>query len=114
MAIGVTLFVIIAAVVLIYILVEFKRLRHKAFAVLLIGLILFSYISAAIIFKDQDVDLKSVPGIIAASRLYFSWIGNVFYNMKDITANAVKMDWGSNKSIEDFEKPVIGFGKNPE
>ncbi len=96
-----------AVVVLIYALVEFKRMRHKVFAMVLIGLIVFSYISAVVIFKDEDVDLKSVSGIISATRLYFSWFGNIFVNVKTITTNAVKMDWNSNKSIEDFQDPIV-------
>lgn len=110
MAIGITLFILVAAVVLIYILVEFKRMRHKLFAIFLIVFIILSYISILVIFKDQEVDLKSVPGVIAASRLYFSWLGSVFVNVKHITTNAIKMDWGTNKSVEDFDEPIIGAG----
>jgi len=104
---GVALFVMVVVVVLIYFLVEFKRMRHKIFALFLIGLIILSYVSVIFIFKGQDVDLKTIPGIISATRLYFSWMGGVFGNMRDITANVIKMDWGTNKTTDDFSGPIV-------
>ena len=107
MAIGITLIIVIAVAVLIYFLFEFKRMRHKVVSLLLIALIIFSYISAAYIFKDQDINFKSVSGLITASRLYFSWLGTVFTNFKSITTNAIHMDWETNKTAQDFQDPLI-------
>lgn len=107
MIIGTTLFIVIAVIVLIYVLVEFKRLRHKLFAVFLITLILFSYLSAAYLFKGQDINFKSVSGLVTASRIYFSWLGTIFVNFKSITTNAVHMNWDANKTAKDFQEPLI-------
>ena len=41
--------------------------------------------------KKDDVD---------AGKIYFSWLGSVFFNLKTITTHAVKMDWGDNSSLE--------------
>jgi len=113
MEIGGTLFIVISLIVFIYILIEVKRFKHKIFALFLIGLILFSYLSAAMIFKDKEVDLKTIPGVIAAGRIYFSWLGTVFTNTKQITSNVVSMDWGTNKSVEDTKKkPLFNFLKS--
>ena len=112
MAIGVAVFIMVIAIVVIYVLIEVKRLRHKIFAIFLIALILFSYLSVAFIFRDQDIDLKTIPGVIIASRLYFSWLGNIFVNFKQITTKAIQMDWGTNETAEDFgEKPIFGSNK---
>ncbi len=112
MAIGVTLFIIGILVIAIWIIIEAKRMRHKIFAIFLIALILFSYISASIIFKGQDIDLKSIPGVITASKIYFSWLGSVFNNLKQITTKVIKMDWGTNKTADDIEKEsLFDFGK---
>ncbi len=102
MAIGVTFIVIMALIVSIWVLVEIQRLKHKLFAVFLIGLILFSYISAALVFKEQDIDFKTIPGLTKATKVYFSWLGSIFINMKSITINAIKMDWvdGENRTSE--------------
>ena len=113
MAVGVVLFIIVILVIAIWIIIEAKRMRHKIFAIFLIALILFSYISASIIFKGQDIDLKTIPGVITGSRIYFSWLGSVFVNLKQITTKAIEMNWGTNETAEDIEKePLLDFGKN--
>jgi len=104
MEIGVTLFIVAVLVVIIWVTIELKRLRHKVFAIVLIGLILFSYISATVIFRGQNIDFKTVPGVIKASKLYFYWLVSIVGNFKSITTNAIKMDWGTNnKTIETSE-----------
>ena len=98
MVIGITVLVISVLVIAIWVIIEVKRLKHKLFAIFLIGLILFAYFSFTFSLRGQDVDIKTVPGIIEASKLYFSWLGSAFGNMKSITTNAVKMDWGVNET----------------
>jgi len=44
------------------------------------------------------VDLKTVPGLFKAVKIYFSWLGSVLGNMKSITTNAIKMDWNGNQT----------------
>ena len=95
MVIGVTLFVVAALVIAIWVLIEMKRMQHKVFAIVLIGLIIFSYVSAAVLFKDKEIDFKTTSGLMEASKIYFSWMGTIFGNFKQITANVIKMDWKS-------------------
>ena len=104
MEIGVTLLIVAVLVVIIWVTIEIKRLKHKIFAIILIALIIFSYVSAAVIFKNQNIDFKTVPGLMKASKLYLSWMGSIFGNVKSITTNAIKMDWGANnKTIDPSE-----------
>lgn len=77
----------------IWILIEVKRMKHKFFAIFLIALILFSYVSFSAIMKNNNIDLKTVEGLSKATKLYFLWLGSAFGNMKSITTNAIKMDW---------------------
>lgn len=101
MVFGVALFVTLVAIVLIWIMIEIKRLKHKIFAIFMILLILSVYASLTFTFRGQEVDLKSIPGVIDASKLYFSWLSSVFVNLKSITGQAIKMDWTpSNSSIK--------------
>ncbi|NCN86270.1 hypothetical protein GW932_00385 [archaeon] len=93
MVIGATFFVVAALIVFIWVFIEVKRLKHKLFAIFLIGLILFTYISFTVSLKGKDVDFKTVDGIIKAGKLYMSWLGSVFTNIKSITAYASKQDW---------------------
>lgn len=100
MVVEVTLFVIALLIITIWILIELKRFRHKIFAVFLIGLILFLYLSSIFVFRGQDLDFKSVSGVITSTKIYFSWLGSVFGNLKSITTNAIKMNWKANETIE--------------
>jgi len=100
MAIGITFMVIAILIITIWVLIELKRLRHKLFAIFLISLILFFYLSISFTLKGQDIDFGTTQGMIKASKLYFSWLGSAFSNMKSITTNAIKMDWSAkNQSI---------------
>ncbi len=93
MALGVTFFIVAFLVIAIWLIIEFKRLKHKLFAFFLIGLILFTYISFTVSLKGHDVDFTSVSGVLEAGKLYFAWMGGVFGNFKSITAYAFKQDW---------------------
>ena len=94
MAWGVAIFVLAILIIAVYLLVEFKRFKHKIFAIFLIFLILFIYFSAVSVFKNKDVDYKSVSGLIDAFKIYWAWLVSAFGNLKTITTNAIKMNWG--------------------
>ena len=105
MVLGVTFIIIAVVVVAIWLIIEAKRLKHKLFAIFLIALILFSYISFAVVIKNNEIDLKTKEGWGIAGKLYFNWLGHVFGNIKDVTVYAVKRDWKEvNESIIEKEK----------
>jgi len=93
MAIGVTFIIMAVVIVAIWILIEAKRMKHKVFAIFLILLILFAYISFAAVLRNNDIDLKSTSGLTTAGKLYYSWLVGVFHNIKSITGYAFKQDW---------------------
>lgn len=95
MTIGVTALVIGVLIAAIWIIIEIKRLRHKAFAIFLIALILFTYVSFSVVLKNENVNLKSVSGIATASKLYVAWLSSAFNNVKSVTSYATKQNWGS-------------------
>jgi len=96
MAFGITLFIISILIAGIWIFIELQRFRHKIFAIFLIGLILFTYVSFILTIKGSDLDLGTVPGLVQAGKLYFVWLGSVFDNMKTVTAQVIGMNWGAN------------------
>ena len=95
MGFGVAILIIILISVAIWVLVEFRRFKHKMFAIFLIFLILFGYFSYLHVFSDRPADLKTVSGLMSASKIYFSWLGGVLGNLKSLTTNAIKMNWDS-------------------
>lgn len=98
MVISTTLIVISVLSILIWVFIEIQRLKHKLFAIALIGMIVLGYVSFAFVLKGQDINYKSVEGLTQASKIYFSWLGAVLGNFKIITSNAIKMDWSGNST----------------
>lgn len=96
-----TAFVIIAAIIiLIYILIEVKRMKHKLFALLLIGLIIFASLTFSLSLENRNIDLGTTSGIIEAGRVYLSWLGGAFVKAKEVTTYAIGLDWKeSNSSV---------------
>lgn len=94
------LLIALSLIAVVWILIELKRFRHKMLAIFLIGLILTVYFSFTFVIREQDIDLKTLPGITNAIKLYFSWIGSVFGNFKTITSNAVDLKWGLENETE--------------
>ena len=96
MALGITFILVAIAVAAIWIVIEAKRMKHKIFAIFIIGLIIFTYISFSVVLKNNEVDLKTPSGMATGGKLYLSWLGSSFTNLKSITAYAFKQDWKQN------------------
>ena len=96
MVIGITFFIVAALIIAVWVLIEVKRFKHKIFAIVLIVLILFTYLSFSYTLSGQDIDLKTVSGLTEAGKLYIVWLGSMFNNVKSLTANAIHMDWKGN------------------
>lgn len=93
------LILVVVLIVAIWLIIEFKRFRHKILAVFLILLIIFTYFSFTAVIKGKDLDLKSADGLKEAGRLYLIWIGHAFKNVKVVTSNVVNMDWKGNEDL---------------
>lgn len=93
-----TLIIVLAIVVLIWLSIEFRKFKHKIFAIFLILLILSFYFSFSAVIKGKNLDLKSFEGMKQAGKLYFLWVGNAFKNVKVVTSNVIDMNWGFNSS----------------
>ncbi len=94
--IGVALLIVSVLVFITWFILEFKRLKHRIFAIFIIVFIIFLYLSMTIVFKYKNVDYKTIPGIMDATKIYFSWLFSVSGNFKSITTNAIQMDWSGN------------------
>ena len=68
-----SMLIVAVLIIGIWVIVETKRMKHKVFAVFLIGLILFSYFSFAFVLREKEIDFKSIDGIKIAANLYVSW-----------------------------------------
>ncbi len=106
-----TLILVIALIVAIWLLIEFKRFRHKIVAVFLILLIVFTYFSFVSVIKGKNLNLKTSEGMKEAGRLYFVWLGHAFKNVKVVTSNVINMDWKGNESLNETPKENISAVK---
>jgi len=95
MAVGLALLGVAILIAFIWIFIEAKRMRHKIFALFMIFVILFLYFSILFVFSGKNVDYKTVPGLMSAGKIYFSWLGTLVHNFGIITANAINMNWKS-------------------
>ena len=93
--------VIGAMILFLYLFLQFRKSEHfktKLYAVVIVLLLLFVYISGASIVEKNKLNLATSDGISSFVKLYFSWLGNAFENTKSLTGNAVKMDWNGNST----------------
>ena len=90
--------IIAALVVLAFVFLKIKHIKHKLVLVLIIIALLFVYTTGSQILDGYEIEWKTTEGMSRAIGLYTSWLGGVFDNLKVITANAIKMDWSRNVS----------------
>lgn len=93
--------ILVLGVVMYFVFFRAKHLKQRITIGIVVMLLLFFYISYSKVTQDQDINYKSVVGIEKAAKLYFSWLGSAFGNLRGLTGNAVKMDWGLNSTTVD-------------
>ena len=98
MALGVIIFIIAIVVIGIWMIFGFKKIKYKLLALFLIALVLFSFFNFSSVFKGKDISINNISDFGKITKIYFSWLGNVFGNLKTISGQAVKMDWQGNNT----------------
>lgn len=93
MALSTTFIIMATLIVAIWLIIEVKRMKHKLFAIFLIGLIILAYLGFVITLSKQDIDYTSTSGLSYAGKIYFSWFSGIFSKMKSITGYAIGLDW---------------------
>ena len=86
------------AILIIFLLVKFRYVKHKLTWIIIIILVVIGYTGFFISTAGQNIDLNSVEGIQIAGKLYLGWLSNSFSNLKTISSDAVKLDWSANQS----------------
>lgn len=100
--------IVIAAILLV---LKLDHIRRKLFVILILVLLLLAYLTFHFATVDQELDYKSPSGIIDIGKIYFSWLGQAFVNLKTITVNAIKMDWvPENRTTDDLDPRNIMKG----
>jgi glucan phosphoethanolaminetransferase (alkaline phosphatase superfamily) len=84
---------IIVAVLIVFVFLRFREVRHRVTHMVIIVLILLLVGSAAVVYFNNDVDITSFDGIAKAGQLYFQWIGTIFSNFGKVSTYTVQQDW---------------------
>jgi hypothetical protein len=87
------LILVIVAIFVVSKFIHFGHTKHKIVTILLILLVAFLYFSFTTVIRSHSVDLKTASGVFDASKIYLSWMVNIFDNVKTVSGNVVKMDW---------------------
>ena len=94
---------IVALIIIIWISIELQRFRHKLYAYFLIGAIIFLALSFSLVTNKYHLDYSSPSGVLTAGKIYFTWIGSFFHNIKALTSYAIKLKWGMNESVKEVD-----------
>jgi uncharacterized membrane protein YhaH (DUF805 family) len=98
MAISGIILIVGIFLLLIWMMLGFRRARHKFFSHFLIILLIFVAFTFTLSIRGHEVDLKTASGVLNAGKIYMSWLGSAFSNFKAVTSYAVKMDWGGDNN----------------
>jgi len=98
--------IVIVLIILAFVFLKMSHAKHRISLIVFILVLLFFYITVSRVFTQYDIDWKSSAGMEKGIKVYFSWLGGAFGNLKTITANAIRMDW-SQKNKTDTAVQVI-------
>ncbi len=87
-------FIIISVLLIIKIANEKQAIAIK----LLLVLFVFFLVTAAYVYVKYDVDLSDFDGITKATRIYFSWLGQIWGNVKGVSGYIVDQQWALNST----------------
>jgi len=90
--------IIVALVILGFAFIKMRHIKHKFYLIILLVVILFVYVSATRVLSNKNFDFRSASDIGSAVKLYFSWLGSVGGNFKNIVGHVISMDWNLNKT----------------
>jgi len=105
--------IIIILIVVGILAVKMNHLKHRAFIIAIILMALFFYLTLTFVTSKNNVNLSTYDGFINGMKIYGGWLANGFGNLKEITGNAINMDWtGTNSSF--FDKKSSSNSKFPQ
>ena len=97
MVLSLVLIIATVLVLMVWAVFGFKTTQNKIISFLLIGLIIFSFVSFNMAV-GENVSISNFSDLKNVGKIYFSWLGNAVNNIKIITAQAIKLDWKGNTS----------------
>ena len=84
---------VVAVLFILFKLIHFRHFKQKVVVVFVVLLLLFLVLTFSSVVQNNNINLKSPTGLAVAGKVYLSWFGSVFDNLKVITGNIIRMDW---------------------
>jgi len=81
-------------IIMVLVVLRLRYISHKTTIVTLLILSLLFYVSFSRVIADEGINLKSLSGLDKAGKIYIGWVVKSFDNLKKVTGEAIKMDWG--------------------
>ena len=91
--------IVIAIILVIFVLIKMRYVKHKLGWLIILGVVLMLYIGFLASTSGKNINYDSWDGTQTAIKLYLSWMGHNINNLKTITANAIKLDWNPNVTV---------------
>ena len=91
---------LVLAVIIVSKFIHFRHIKHRITAIVLILLLFFAYATFTSVIKSNSIDVKTPSGVFEAAKVYVSWLGLAFNNMKTLTGNVIQMDWFPNNQTK--------------
>ena len=90
-----------ALIVMAFLFLRIKHMKHKTMLIFAVILLLFIYTTSSQVLSRYEINWKSAGGLEKAVRIYFAWLGGAFSNLRSLTANAIKLDWSAKNQTAD-------------
>lgn len=71
-------------------------MKHKVYAILIVLILMFLYISGTQIIGSNNIDISTGEGVVEAAKMYLVWMGHIAENTKSLAGRAIQMDWEGN------------------
>jgi hypothetical protein len=85
---------IIAIVGLVFLVMKIANKKQELAVKSTLAIFTLLAISMGYVYIKSGFDLTSFEGVKGFAKLYLSWLQSAFSNVKTITANAIKLNWG--------------------
>jgi hypothetical protein len=103
--------IIVVLIIIGALILKASHIRHRFSFILIILLFIFLFYTMDMVTKKNNLDIKTTEGFFNAVKIYVSWLGLGFHNMKVLVGNAIKMDWTSINGTFIGQNKSIIFGK---
>ncbi len=92
--------ILVVLVLVVAAFLKFRHMKHRFFLIIILLLLIFIYTTMSNVIKNNNLNVTTMNGMVTAGKLYFSWLGHIFGNVKDVTGDVIKMNWAGNSSVK--------------